>query len=313
MLKRISCVAALVLMVVGGAVSADETASKLAEPQLGVKLSTAKNVVTAGENFDLHVTLKNLSDREVTVSPLQPFARLRIIVESEEGKLLRPQRMVIVLAEPDVTLRPAQQLQRELDICIWFPRGLYAGSFKIHISYQPDRNRVGMIESNVVEVEVKARTAEQENEYQDFAAILRASGDEAIEKCNQFLKQHKGSMFEPRVRLALAAWCSTLKQFEKVHESLGTEFAQASPTKREQISGLYFRIRVFCKSGKLQEALTLAESIDEVWAKYKAESLRGKLKAKQEQGESKATEDVLPDKPQEKNAGPPEPAGKTDK
>ena len=303
MLKRISCVAALVLMVAGSAVLADEAASKLAEPQLGVKLSAAKNVVTAGENFDLHVTLKNLSDREATVSPLQPFAFLRIVVESE-GKLLPSQVKVLLSPEPDVALRPAQQIQKELDIGTWFPLGLYAGSFKIHFSYQPDQNRAGMragmIESNVVEVEVKARTAEQENEYQDFVTILRASRDKVIERCEQFLKQHKGSMFEPRVRLALAARYGAWKQFEKVHESLGTEFAQASPTKREQIRGLYFRTRAFRESGKLQEALTLAESVDEYWAKHEARLLRGKLRDKQKQGGSKATEDVLPDKPQEK-------------
>jgi len=272
-------------------------ASKLSEPQLGVKLSAAKNVVTAGENFALRVTLKNLSDREATVSPLQPFAFLRIIVESE-GKLKPQQVKRRVAPEPDVTLRPAQQIQKELDIGTWFPHGLYTGSCKIHISYQPDRNRRGMIESNVVEVEVKARTAEQENEYQDFVKILRASGDKANEKCHQFLKQHKGSMFEPRVRLELAGRYGAWKQFEKVHEPLGTEFAQASPTKREQITGLYFRTRAFRDSGKFQEALTLAESINEAWAKREAQMIRVELKkAKQEQGEAAATEDMLPDKP----------------
>jgi len=156
---------------------------------------------------------------------------------------------------------------KNLDLCKWFPLGIYAGTSEVSVNYFPVRSdRSVVLKSNVVKLEVRARTPEQEKEYQDFLEMRRADSDEAFVKYRVFLKRYPKSMFEPRVRLHYAGKLYIEKEVDQVEEVLGDAFERSSPTQPERTSARYLHARTLKENGRFKEALSVLQDVDEPWA-----------------------------------------------
>ena len=267
-----------------------------AAPQVKLTISCAKNTIVAGENLEFSVMLQNTSDKIVSVAPLQPFAFLTLHVEAM-GNVIRPHLKVLLdRLDPDVSLRSGQTVKVKRDLCTWFPLGLYAGTFQVSVAYSPDRNdRNIVLRSNVVELVVKARTPEQEKHYQDFVEILRASGKEAINKCQQFLKQHPKSMFEARVRLAYAARLDLKKDVDEIEKVLGEAYEHSSPTRPQKDVAREIRARSLETNGRIKEAISVLQDVDEHWANEKRRLLQRRVKSADSQPSTGESPDSLPE------------------
>lgn len=271
----------IALIVVFGAhhVCAEDTQPQTrAAPDVKVTIACPKNEVVAGENMEFSVTVQNTSDKTLNVAPLQPFAFLTLYVETG-GKVVPPNVKATVIFLPDIKLQPGQKATYIVDVCTWFPLGFYAGMFEVSASYLPDRNdRSIVLRSNVVKVEAKARTPEQEKEYQDFVEVLRSAGTEAVDKCKQFLKQHSKSIFEPRVRLEYAARLDLMKNLADIEEVLGEAYERSSPTRPERHFARDIRARSLQENEKIKEAISVLQDVDEPWAKEKVRMLQRRVK-----------------------------------
>jgi len=263
----------------GVGAGAEERPAQSFETLLRLRATVASPTLTAGQNLEILAVLANGSDKEVTVSPLQPHAFVTLRVE-DDGKVLPSHVKASLVHWPDVTLRPGQQVQQGLDLCTWFPLGLYEGSFRVRVVCFPDRlDRRRAIESGEIEIRVNGRTAEQEKAYQDFVAILRARREDAIANGYDFLQQHPGSMFQPRVRLHLAAVMGE----GDTETLLGEAFERASPTPAERVAARYYRARALRERGKLEQAISLLESVPEPWAVSEVATMRHLIEAKRQE------------------------------
>ncbi len=281
MKKRFVLVAVVLVLSSRALLSAQDMPGGQEGPNVKLELSCPRKEIVAGENVAFRLTLRNLSEADLEVSSLQSLAFLVPRVMSA-GELVRP-KLIKVKPGPSVTLAAGEALEAEVDLCTWFPRSLHSGSFQVSFLYGPNRgNRDVVVQSNVINLEVGPRTDDQEGAYQEFLAILRASGDEAVEKCKQFLAQRKGSMFDARVRLELAGRYLTKKEYEKVKEVFGSEFSQGSPTSVEVAFKHYLVGRSLRAQGKLAEAIPELEKTDARWAIHEVESWRRELQPRQD-------------------------------
>jgi len=272
---RVIVVAAAIL---AGQVCAEEAGLKAgAAPDVKVTIAFPKTTIVAGENLEFSVTIQNTSDKVVSTAPLQTFAFLELHVLSG-GKVLKGVKVNLSHVDPDVAINPGQTLMKNLDLCKWFPLGIYAGTSEVSVNYFPVRNdRRIVLKSNVVKLEVRARTPEQEKEYQDFLEMRRADGDEAFVKYREFLKRYPKSTFEPRIRIHYAGKLYLEKDVDQVEEVLGDAFERSSPTHPERTSARYLRARSLKENGRFKEALAVLQDVDEPWADVKRLTLRHRL------------------------------------
>ncbi len=282
MKRRITLVAAVLVLFSPGLVSAQDMPAGDEEPDLRLDLSCPRERITAGENVVFKLTLRNLSNEDLEVSPLQPvvFLGLRVVSAGEE---VAPQVKVLAAPWASVALAAGKVLEADVDVCSWFPLSLHSGSFQLSFSYYPIAgNRNVVVQSNVIHLEVSPRTDDQGKAFKDFVAILRATGDEAVERGEQFLAQHKGSMFDARVRLELARRYLTRKEYEKVREVLGGEFTRSSPTSVETALRCDLTARSLRAQGRLADAISELEKTDAPWAASEVERWRLELQLRQD-------------------------------
>ena len=107
--------------------------------------------------------------------------------------------------------------------------------------------------------------------------MLHASGKEAIDKCKQFLKEHPKSMFEPRVRIHCAGYPDLMKEVNEIEGLLGDAFERSSPTRPERNFARDLRARALEKNGRIKEAISVLQDVDEYWADVKLLTLRQRL------------------------------------
>jgi hypothetical protein len=243
-----------------------------------VEVALAKTNLVAGENVEITVTLENPLDKEVEVTPLQPFGFLELNVE-ENGKRV-PNQLKVTLEglDKDTVIGPKKFVSRRLDLCTWFPLGLYAGEFDVGMIYYPNRNdRSVTVKSGAVRVRVDARTPVQEKEYNQYVEILRSSGGPDLQLVKKFLEEHPGSMYEPRVRLFWAGAVDLKAQGNVVADVLGAVFASAAPTKAEMDAAADLRSRSLMANNRDEEALAVLEGVEGGWASQRREVLRKRL------------------------------------
>jgi hypothetical protein len=279
MKAQVLLVIAVTAAILAGQVYAEEAGPKpSAAPAIKVTIACPKTTIVAGENLEFSVTIHNTSDKDVSTASPQPFAFLTLHVESA-GKVIPSQRKVQLKGyDPNVTLGTGQTLKKDRDLCTWFPLGFYAGTFEISVAYFPDRSDGSIVlKSNVVKVEVQARTPEQEKEYQDFVEMRRADSNEAFVKYRVFLKRYPKSVFEPRVRLHYAGGLNLKMDVDQVEQVLGEAFERSSPTRTERNFARNLRVRTLEKNGRIKDALSVIQDVDEPWADVKRLTLRHRL------------------------------------
>ncbi|MDK1032655.1 MAG: hypothetical protein QGD94_11650, partial [Planctomycetia bacterium] len=143
-------------------------ASTSEDEKLSLALHCTRTEIKAGENLRLNLLLENLLNKEVSISPLQPFGPLNLVVESR-GVVLPSQRKVSIRLAPNVKVQPGGVLLYDTDLFSWFPEGLNEGVYQLHMLYRPERDsRDVVLRCNSIRLEVKPRTKEQEKVYQDF-------------------------------------------------------------------------------------------------------------------------------------------------
>jgi len=247
---------------------------KLTETNVVIALSSPKSEIMAGENMPFAITIKNCESKHVVVSPLQPFLYLNLIV-NHKGKRVFPQIKKSLSPDEAINIEQGAVIQKEVDLCTWFPLGLFEGEFEVHITYVPERNNRALVfKSNAIHLKVIARTAEQEKAYQDYIAVLSSSGKEAVEKASVFLAQHRDSMFEGRVRIELANRYLAQKDWGQAIDVLSQSLSQRSLTNAEITKGRYLVARSLRGSGRFSEAVLELEKIQEPWARREADAWR---------------------------------------
>lgn len=250
-----------------------ENIGKLTETNYVITLSSSISEIVAGENVSFGVALNNRAPKSIVVSPLQPFLYLNLIV-NHNGERVPPQVKISLSPDEDINIGQGEIIPKEIDLCTWFPLGLFEGVFELYVAYVPEKNNRDLeVKSNTIHLRVVARTAEQENAYQDYVAVLSSSGQEAIEKGSVFLDQHENSMFEGRVRIELANRYLAQKDWGHAIDIM-SESNQMELTNAEMTKGRYLIARALRGSGRFSEAVSELEKIQESWARREANTWR---------------------------------------
>jgi len=250
------------------------------KPPIHISLSASAQEAKTGYPVDFTLTIRNLSDEEVSVRyPLVPqMTVIPAFKDLATGKTFGPSvKWLVAPFSETFTIQPRESYQCAIYLEELFPSGMPPGSYEVWFKYNPgDRT---WLETNRLQLRVHPLSKEDVEERAQARQVVHGNREERARRTLALREKYPNSKFLPGVRLESGIRRLKRKRHQDAENALQMVLDNPNASSYQKRQANFYMARSLRDRGELGKAIPFLEAVGTPWAAREAESLRRQIAA----------------------------------